>query len=45
MRPYAPPNPAFGLGSLEDVDRQTGALEIGDKPTESPNYAGAGSYF
>ncbi|XP_006460727.1 hypothetical protein AGABI2DRAFT_203891 [Agaricus bisporus var. bisporus H97] len=52
MRPYTPPSPAFGPGSLEDVDRQTGGPEIGDELTESPasrkgpsNYAGAGSYF
>ncbi|KAF9452778.1 hypothetical protein P691DRAFT_803502 [Macrolepiota fuliginosa MF-IS2] len=56
MRPYAPPAPAFGPGSLEDVQRQADALELGEQLPRSPTspsspppkvatYAGAGSYF
>lgn len=57
MRPFLPPTPAFGPGSVEHVRKQAEALEIDSKDdqasmppiTTSPRsegaYAGAGSYF
>lgn len=56
IRPYSPPAPAFGPGSVDDLQRQANSLDLQDQvPVESPtasatnprsgNYAGAGSYF
>ncbi|KXN90959.1 pH-response regulator protein palC [Leucoagaricus sp. SymC.cos] len=56
LRPYTPPAPAFGPGSVDDMQRQTQELDLDDQEqnqfpaltsNSSPkaNYAGAGSYF
>jgi len=46
-KPFAPPRPRFGPGSLVDARRQTGNDSQPDEPNRSPqsSYAGAGSYF
>jgi hypothetical protein len=52
VKPFMPPAPAFGPGSVEHVRRQAEALELpADEgaPTapaaERSTYAGAGSYY
>ncbi|KAF7331671.1 BRO1 domain-containing protein [Mycena kentingensis (nom. inval.)] len=44
-KPFVPPQPAFGPGSVEDLRRQAEDLELHDAPAQQGTYAGAGSYF
>jgi hypothetical protein len=56
MKPFIPPAPLFGPGSVSYLERQTEALELAvseDKdlggtvasPANGKSYAGEGSYF
>jgi hypothetical protein len=57
QKPFTPPTPAFGPGSVDYVRKQTESLEVADTTTTTPEsvaasdastkatYAGAGSYF
>ncbi|KAF7365403.1 BRO1 domain-containing protein [Mycena venus] len=45
---FAPPQPSFGPGSLEDIRRKAEELELDDESVTNKtqgSYAGAGSYF
>jgi len=53
-KPFTPPAPAFGPGSVEHAQSQTDALALEDNDSSSDEavdranrrtYAGAGSYF
>ncbi|KAJ7134416.1 BRO1 domain-containing protein [Mycena epipterygia] len=50
-KPFVPPQPAFGPGSVEHVRRQAEELDLeddlvlGETQRSSATYAGAGSYF